>query len=682
LTRALALGCFVCVAAHTSHAQTPAEASRPVSLLDVPFVSQSELLCGGAAAAMVLRYWGERELTAEAFAPLVDRSAAGIRTDVLLADLRRRGWQTRELDGDEAAVQRELARARPPLLLIEDRPSTFHYVVAVAWHERGVVFHDPARGPFRVMSTAEFTRRWRAARRWMAVVEPSAGIRDPGAGIGGVDVRGSDPGSGIPDPVTTCSQAIANGVRFAQQQQIEDAERVLADALDCPGATRELAGIRVLQKRWGEAADLASVAVAADRDDIYAWKVLATSRFVQDDRLGALQAWNAIGEPRIDLVRIDGLTRTRHPVVERLVDARPGQLLTTGRFARARRQLAELPAATSTRLEYVPVSGGLAELRGVVAERPVVPRGVATFAATALVAAITRDVRLTAGSIAGGGEQVSVGYRFWPHRERVDGDIGAPAPWGGLWRLNAYAERQPFTGGVVRRAERTGARLALSEWASEHLRWTVGTGIDDWAEQAPRGVIAGHLRWASRSDRIDARGAAHVWPGGGGFATFGVGARVRSSIDAGLRRTTPVHGVVALATAGVQFATARAPLDVWPAGDTGHARATLTRAHPLLDDGQLRIERLGRALLHASIEGRRWWNAVGPLRAAAAAFTDLHRTARRWNGAPLFDVDAGIGVRFDVAGMPGVVRVDVAKGLRDGATAISVVYEPWDLVVE
>lgn len=130
--RALALGFLVFVAAHPSHAQTQVEAARPVSLLDVPFVSQSELLCGGAAAAMVLRYWGERQLSAEAFAHLVDRSAAGIRTDALVADLRRRGWQTREVEGDQAAVQRELASARPALLLIEDRPSAFHYVVAVA----------------------------------------------------------------------------------------------------------------------------------------------------------------------------------------------------------------------------------------------------------------------------------------------------------------------------------------------------------------------------------------------------------------------------------------------------------------------------------------------------------------------------------------------------------------------
>jgi hypothetical protein len=45
-------------------------------------------------------------------------------------------------------------------------------------------------------------------------------------------------------------------------------------------------------------------------------------------------------------------------------------------------------------------------------------------------------------------------------------------------------------------------------------------------------------------------------------------------------------------------------------------------------------------------------------------------------------VDAGLGARFAVAAVSGVFRVDVAKGLRDGANAISVGYEPWDLVVE
>src|SRR5687768_10234255 len=104
-------------------------APSPLPILDVPFISQSEDLCGGAAAAMVLRYWGERGLTAESFAHLVDRSAAGIRTDSLLRELTARGWVAAALDGTDEAVDAELQRGRPVLTLIEDRPGRFHYIV-------------------------------------------------------------------------------------------------------------------------------------------------------------------------------------------------------------------------------------------------------------------------------------------------------------------------------------------------------------------------------------------------------------------------------------------------------------------------------------------------------------------------------------------------------------------------
>ena len=301
---------------------------------------------------MVLRYWGEREITAETFAPLVDRSAAGISTDALTGELERRGWTAKGVTGTESSLRAELTRGRPVLTLIEDRPSTFHYVVLVGWHERGVIFHDLARGPFVVMSTQAFQDRWDAARRWMAVVVPAADRQTAGAT--------SPAASALSTQAGACEQTVAEGVRLAQANDVAAAERVLAGAVGCPAAARELAGIRVTQKRWVEAEDLASSAIAAGDADAYAWQVLATSRFVQNNRTGALDAWNRAGEPRLDLVRIDGLARTRHRVVEQLVGASSGDLLTSESFTRARRRLSELPAASAARLDYVPVSGGLA----------------------------------------------------------------------------------------------------------------------------------------------------------------------------------------------------------------------------------------------------------------------------------------------------------------------------------
>ena len=658
--RAVALCCAAIVAAQTP--SLAAQEPRPLQLLDVPFISQSELLCGGAAAAMVLRYWGERGITAESFAALVDRSESGIRTDALVADLARRGWTATAVDGSAGSMRAELARGRPVLTLIEDRPSTYHYIVVVAAHERGVVFHDPARAPFLVMSAAEFDRRWRAADRWMAVVVPASVTAKNGAELD------APPRQSQPPAVTACDQLVAEGVRLAQANDLEGAERVLSGAVGCPAAMRELAGVRVLQRRWPEAADLASAAVEADHADAYAWKVLATSRFVQNDRLGALEAWNEVGEPRVDLVRFDGLTRTRHRAVEQLVHAPAGELLSSGDFVRAGRRLAELPSAASTRLEYMPVPAGLAELRGVVAERPVMPTGRLTLAAMGLSAAATREVRLTTGSIVGGGERIEFAWRFWPGRPRVALAIEAPAPWGGVWSAHAYTEQQPFNAPEVALAKQTGGRLGVSDWLAARWRWTVTAGADEWSGTGARGAAGAALQFVSLDARVDGRFETNLWPGGSSYATTGATLRARSS--------TERQGTVYIASGGVDTASRPTPMNLWPAGDTGHARAGLLRAHPVLDEGRLRVDRLGRVFVHGSLEARRWWRAAGPLRLAAAGFTDLGRTTRRADSTARGDVDIGLGARVAVAGIPGIFRADLGKGLRDGATAISLVYEP------
>jgi hypothetical protein len=662
--RDLVLCCAVLVTAQSVHLHAQRESPAPLSLLDVPFISQTELLCGGAAAAMVLRYWGERGIAAESFSNLVDRSAAGIRTDVLIADLKRRGWVATGLEGTDETIRNELARGRPVLTLIEDRPATFHYIVVLAAHERGVVFHDPARAPFLVMSAAEFDRRWRAADRWMGMVLP------PGSPAATPLPKASsaDPGELAPSSVgTPCDRTVAEGVRMAQAGELEAAERLLAAAIGCPAALRELAGVRVLQKRWDEASDLASAATAADEQDVYAWKLLATSRFVQSDRMGALAAWNRVEEPRLDLVRIDGLTRTRHRVVERLVSVDAGEVLTEARFARASRRLSELPAARTTRLEYVPVGSGLAELRGAVDERPLVATGRLSLAAMGITALATREVRLTTGSVVGGGEQLFAAWRFWPRRPSLAGGISAPAPWGGVWNVMAYTGRQAFTSDFPT-ADRAGARVGTADWLTSNLRWNVTVGADRWKGGPVRSTLGGGLGLTSSGDRVEGRISANTWFGDAGFSTAETSLRVRSS--------TERRGTVVTASTTVQSASRQAPLDLWWAGDTGAVRPALLRAHPALTRGRLRTDRLGRAVIQGSFELQRWWRVVGPVSAAAAAFVDVAHTALRADQDARDDVDLGIGARVSVPGMPGVLRVDLGKGLRDGRTAVSFVYEP------
>ena len=258
-------------------------------------------------------------------------------------------------------------------------------------------------------------------------------------------------------------------------------------------------------------------------------------------------------------------------------------------------------------------------------------------------------------------------WRVWPHRPRLALGIEVPAPWGGVWSTQAYTEYQPFTLAYIPRAERTGGRLAVSDWLSGRWRWTVSAGADEWSSAGAHGAVGAALQFTSPADRIRARGGMDVWLGNGGFATSRLNMYARSSTD--------LKGLTFVASGGIETATSRTPLDLWWAGDTGHVREALLRAHPLLKDGRLRAERLSRTFVHASLEAQHWWRVGGPLRAAVAAFGDTGRAERTLTGARS-DADVGIGVRVSVTGVPGLFHVDLARGLLDRASAISVTYKP------
>src|SRR6188474_2681190 len=136
----------------------PAFAQAP---LLVPYLPQSEALCGGAAAAMVMRFWGAQGVYADAFAPLVDKAAGGIHTSALARELQARGWRTDAGGGDLARLAGEVRAGRPVIALIEDRPGRYHYVVVVSASVAGpIVVHDPARAPSRALDVATFERKW------------------------------------------------------------------------------------------------------------------------------------------------------------------------------------------------------------------------------------------------------------------------------------------------------------------------------------------------------------------------------------------------------------------------------------------------------------------------------------------------------------------------------------------
>lgn len=680
----LAAGCgSAWAAAPGRHA--PTGASR---LLEVPFLPQTEDLCGGAALAMVLRYWGAADVQPADFAALIDRGAAGIPTNVLASAVRTRGWPSVSVEADAASgdvwLRDQVERGRPVIALIAVGLARYHYVVVVAWTGTHVVVHDPAQRPFVVLPRAAFESAWALAGRWALLVlppetplvaRPAPDLPAPIAESGDANAGGS-----------TCALLVRTLVALAKAGDVPGADAGLTATLQLcphePAAWRELAGIRFLQSRWAEASALAERAAALDPLDVDGWDLLATSRFLNDQPECALAQWNRIGSPDVDVLRVVGARRTRHPVVAALIDLPPRERLTPERFNHAARRLQELPSAATTQLRYRPTGGGLADLDAVVVERATVPRGPIALLAAGTRASIHREAAVAVASPTGSGELWTASWRWWERRPRVAASLTVPSPsWftgvttiAGSWERPTY-QTAPATvsrPAVVSRQARRRASVAVADWVSSRLRWSMGLALDTWDRDRHVAMDAA-LDARGAGDRISMRvGAVLAAPTGSGprFATVGVQVALRSTRD----RASSSW----MLDAGVDAASPHAPFDLWAGADVGPARTPLLRAHPLLTDGVITGSMFGRQLAHATVEYQHSLVSTLAGRLSLAGFVDAAGVRRPLAGDGLAHADLGAGARFSLPGRGGTMRVDVARGLRDGRVVVSAGWlAPW-----
>ena len=597
---------IVCVVTAVASILVSTPAAASTRLLDVPFVPQSELLCGGAAVSMVMRYWGAAQVHAEDFASLVDERAGGIAVGALARAVDERGWRARMFAGTAGDAQEHIGEGRPLIALVEERPGRLHYVVVVAWTSARVVFHDPAANPFRTLDAATFDRRWRVTGRTALLVLP--------------DTRATMPVTASVKP---------GGDRM-----------------------REVAGALFLDKRYADAAHFAALAVDENPNDHESWQLLAATRFLEGDAAGALEAWNRRGEPRVDLPRIDGLSRTRFDVVAGALALPARTVLTRDRLNRAARRVAAMPAVQLSRVDYSPRENGDATVNVAVVERPLLPVSPAELAATAVYAVTQREAQINVSSPSGNGELWTASARWWAGRPRVQVAMAVPtlAHWTGVWRITGGWERQTYRHSTTTiESDRRYASVSFGDWASSRVRWHLGAALDRWNDGATQTSILGEVERRVAGDRValtvTSRAAAR-------FGAATVSARWRSSLD----------GLTGWHATGVLAAVTRsAPLDLWSGGDTGVVRSTVLRAHPLLEHGAIRASELQRVLPNASIEYRRRVASRPALQLGWAAFVDA--TNRH--------VDSGLGLRFKLPASPSVLRIDIARGVRDGATALS-----------
>jgi len=632
----------------------------PLHLLDVPYVPQSVELCGGAAAAMVLRYWGATGIYAESFEELVDPAAGGIRGEDLLRAIRDRGWAAASFGGDPPLIRRHLDERHPPIVLIEDRPGRFHYVVVVGWTDGRVVLHDPARAPFRILKEQDFVAAWQRSDFWTLVARPASDRpKEP------VPTRESI--ASPPATATACTGMVDQGIRLARNGELDAAFELLDVASGtCPddaAVWRELAGVHATRKDWRRAAADARRALSRDTSDRHAARILATSLFLEGDSGGALDAWNRTGEPLLDLVDIRGLARTRHAVAARALSLTATRVLTAAELRRGARRLAAVPAVAGARVTYVPAGEGIAQVTAAVLERPLLPVSAAALVRTAVRAVSDREARGEMASLTGGGELWHASWRWWRARPAVSFGLSVPGPVGGVWSVVASDEHETFAA-AGRRMEHERRRVAFeaSDWATGIVRWHTGIGIDRWTAGDAL-AFSGGLRVAP-DDRLEVEAVVGRW--------VGAPSTWQGSATAAWRSRSAQEGSVWHVRGGAHAAGATAPLALWQGAGTGQARVELLRAHPLVHDGVIGDGVFGRQLIAGSAEWRRWGRPVARLvRVAPAAFLDV---ARAWRvgdvGDPRLHADIGVGVRLAFPGS-GVLRADLARGLRDGRMAAS-----------
>ena len=718
LVAVLLLGWPSAVLAQNPPEVAAAEAARPPGgrLLEVPYVAQSADLCGGAALAMVLRYWGDERALAEDFAGLVDPEQGGIRTGRLVEAARARGWNSRPLIGaTDELVRSHVARGRPTIALIEERRGVLHYVVIVAWTATHIVAHDPARTPFRTFTRDEFDRRWAVSDRWLllvlpgqesqessvAVVSPSAtaegmnggatdsvrtglAFRTPGEASRGETVAGRGPGlEATASAPTRCDGLLTHGIRLAAARDLPAAERTLIAATEsCPlnaAAWQELAGVRFLQQDWADAERLAARAVAMAPADPHGWRLLAAARYQQSHWSDALRAMAVTDEPRIDLIEVSGATRTPHPLIIEASGLSPGGAFTAREFDRAARRLAALPIAFRSRLSFRPTgTGSTMTVEAAIAERDGWPRRWTDWAGIAARAAATETLRLDLAGPVGAGELVTGLWRWSEPRRMVGFRLAtlAPGRLPGVAVVEGTWERQTYgaaSGELVAESRRR-VGLLLTDWASGALRWEAEAALERFGADH-HVAFGGALEKYARADRLAVRGEASAWAGPNArrFATAGIDFAVRT-------RASEMRPVLA-ARSGLFVASSGAPLALWPGAGTGRARPGLLRAHPLLSRDVLTGEVFGRRLWHGTIEyARPVW--VRPMATVALrVFADAARAwrTRHHSGAPsTAHVDVGGGVRIRTPGIRGSLELSLAYGTRDGRTALSAGFAaPW-----
>ena len=581
----------------------------------VPFVAQTPLLCGGAAAAMVERFWGRRAVYAEDYSDHVRPDDGGILTGDLIGAMEARGLAVTLHRNDPTAVLEAVASGIPALVLIESGEVRYHYVVLVGVGPDEVAFHDPNWGPSRMLAVDRLLDVWAPTGYWAVVATPSGAWYEPEEADGA-------PGP-PPDP------------------RIQQAADLLGSG------------------RLDEAAELARALLAdagpegsASPDAHDAWRVEATARYLGGDPDRALEAWNEAGEPRVDLVRVEGLRHIRYHALTGHLGLRADTLLTAPDLRRARRRLDQLESLAASRLHYEPLANGDVDVVVAVLEQPRTPPPVTWLVSNGLRALIDREASVGVGPFLAGAERWTVLGSWWNAQSRLALRVSQPLAGSVLAVEAGWLRERAFPAPTgAREATRLRGGAALERWVDGRVRMEVAAGLERWDGSDRMGALDAGVVFRSPSDRAGGSVRVSAWAGDRD-RILRVGVRGRVELPG------PIAGGAWRVVAGASAVSESSPFFLWEGAGSGRIRDPLLRGHSLIRGDALAGAVFGQRLVHATVE----WTApvpLGPFDVRAGPFLDVAAARRDGVGSGLV-ADPGFEVRGGVLGRG--VALSVAHG--------------------
>jgi len=550
---------------------------------------------------MLERFWGARGVYPTDYARLVHPDEGGIRTDDLARALEARGLDVTVRSGDPSVADAALRHGLPLILLIGSGGTRRHYVVLISRSGETARIHDPNWGPDRPIAWKALETSWAASHYWALV---------------------------------------ATGHRPAWIRTVARSDSASHPAVRLPRGA--LSALRA--GRYGKAKDMArDLLHGPHRDPESGWRLLATARWLEGDSRGALQAWNRVNEPRLDLLEIHGLEHVRFQALAGRVPITPGRLVTPRLLALTRRRARSFPALAASRTDYRPNVDGTADVEISVRERPRVPSGPWALASPAMQALLRHGIRVGLGPFTGAAERWTLHGTWNPASSGWGLSLATPAPViEGIVTVRGDWRRERFrtaVAGLTGIEQRRRAEFSVREWLTPHVRATAGAALERWSDRGAVGSASLGLVLATSSDRTWLRSTVERWAGHG--RPFG-----RTAMEGRLGLSSSEDAQWWM-RGGLMLVDGAAPKMLWPGAGSGTVRAPLLRGHALVVDGRITGPVFGRGLAHATLERFRFWR-FGPLRAGWTAFADLAgawRSAAGGTAGPYLDLGGGLRVQ-------------------------------------